>query len=171
MIPPAFNDIRFFQISENAISIEFGGDICEETLEKIIRLNLVIKATPFAGLLSTIPAHNTLTLYFNWIGLMNDRSLQGETAFDKIAGFVKGIHLDAIAEQLTQRPIIHIPVCYEEEFGWDLQELTDLYQLKKEEIIELHSSAVYTVFMIGFVPGFPYLGGLSAKLKDHSPPF
>ena len=55
-------------------------------------------------------------------------------------------------------------MCYDATFGLDLEELTSFYQLKKEEIIEMHSSAVYTVYMIGFVPGFPYLGGLAEKL-------
>ena len=45
-----------------------------------------------------------------------------------------------------------------------MEALTAFYQLTKEEIIQLHSAAIYTVFMIGFVPGFPYLGGLSEKL-------
>ena len=59
------NNISFFHISENAISLEFGGDISEWTLERISKLNECIKQNPFVGLLSTIPAYTTLTLYFN----------------------------------------------------------------------------------------------------------
>ena len=63
-MPLTLNDLHFFQISENAISLEFGDDINEETLSRISRLNECIKQNPFAGLLSTIPAYTTLTLYF-----------------------------------------------------------------------------------------------------------
>ena len=161
---PTLNDLQFFQISENAISLEFGDDINEETLDRIARLNQSIKANPFAGLLSTIPAYTTLTLYFNPVALINDPGLKGSTTLDKISRYIKSIHVETKKDQQTQNQIMQIPVCYDPVFGFDLQELSSFYQLKKEEIIELHSSAVYTVYMIGFVPGFPYLGGLSEKL-------
>ena len=158
------NDIHFFQISENSISLEFGDNIKEETLGRISRLNECIKQNPFAGLLSTTPAYTTLTLYFNPVKLMNDSGLKGSTTLDKISGYIKSIPVETKIDQQTDNQIIQIPVCYDPAFGFDLQELISFYQLKKEEIIEIHSSVVYTVYMIGFVPGFPYLGGLSEKL-------
>ena len=160
---PALN-IHFFQISENAISLEFGKGINEETLVRITRLNHCIKRNPFAGFLSTIPAYTTLTLYFDPVGLMSDDSLKGSTTLDKISKYISSFNVETKNEQQTDNPIIQIPVCYDPIFGFDLQELSSFYQLTKEEIIEIHSSAVYTVYMIGFVPGFPYLGGLSKKL-------
>ena len=163
-MPLPINDIHFFQISENAISLEFGNDINEETLGRIAGLNQCIKRNPFAGLLSTIPAYTTLTLYFNPVGLINDFNLKGLTTLDKISGYIKSLNVETKDDQQTNTQIIQIPVCYDPTFGFDLQELSSFYQLNKEEIIELHSSAVYTVYMIGFVPGFPYLGGLSEKL-------
>ena len=163
-MPLTGNDIHFFQISENAISLEFGGDINEATLDRISILNQCIKQNPFSGLLSTIPAYTTLTVYFNSIELMSDGKAKGLTALDKISAYINAINVDIKNNQQTLNQIIHIPVCYEATFGFDLEELSSFYQIKKEEIIELHSSAVYTVYMIGFVPGFPYLGGLSEKL-------
>lgn len=158
------SDINLFQISENAISIEFGNEISEQILEQITRLNQCIKQNPFAGLQGTIPAYTTLTLYFNLFELMNDATVKGVTALDKISRYIKSIHVETNNDQQAHDQIINIPVCYDASFGFDLEELTFFYQLKKEEIIEMHSSAVYTVYMIGFVPGFPYLGGLSEKL-------
>ena len=163
-MPLTINNLHFFQISENAISLEFGDDINEETLGRISGLNECIKQNPFAGLLSTIPAYTTLTLYFNPVVLMNNRNLKGSTTLCKISRYIKSINVDANTDQETYSEIINIPVCYDPIFGFDLQELSSFYQLKKEEIIELHSNAVYTVYMIGFVPGFPYLGGLSERL-------
>lgn len=165
-MPLPINNIHFFQISENAISLEFGDDINELLLEKITRINQCIKQKPFAGLLSTIPAYNTLTLYFNFDDLMNDVSVKGATCLEKILAYVEAINVETKNNQSTQNQIIQIPVCYDYTFGYDLEELSLFYQLKREEIIEIHSSAVYTVFMIGFVPGFPYLGGLSERLTS-----
>ena len=166
-MPPTLDDLQFFQISENAISLEFGDDINEETLDRIARLNQSIRRNPFAGLLSTIPAYTTLTLYFNPVALINDPGLKGSTTLDKISRYIKSIHVETKKDQQTQNQIMQIPVCYDPVFGFDLQELSLFHQLKKEEIIDMHSSAVYTVYMIGFVPGFPYLGGLSEKLTAH----
>ena len=163
-MPLTFNDIHYFQISENAVSLEFGGDIHEETLERIKRLNEHIKEKPFAGLLSTIPAYTTLTIYFNPVALMNDLSLKGSSCLERIIEYINTIKQQEINTEKVDEPIIQIPVCYDTCFGFDLEELTLFYQLKSEEITEMHSSAVYTVYMIGFVPGFPYLGGLSEKL-------
>ena len=159
-----FNDISVFQISENAISLEFGQEISKETLERITRLNECIKGNPFSGLLSTIPAYTTLTLYFNPVELMKDAGIKTQTCLDKISEYLKGLRVDVKNIKKIDEQIIHIPVCYDDKFGFDLEELTFFYQLKKEEIIKIHSGAVYTVFMIGFVPGFPYMGGLSEKL-------
>lgn len=57
-----------------------------------------------------------------------------------------------------------IPVCYDDKFGIDLDEISKKNQLSKSEIIRLHSEAIYTVFFIGFLPGFLYLGGLDKRL-------
>ena len=159
-----FNDIKIYQISENAISIEFAQDISEETLKIITKINQFIKQNPFSGLQSVIPAYTTLTLYFNLVELMNDAGLKGQTSIEKISGYLKSINLETKDAKKTAGKLIQIPVCYDVKYGLDLEELSSFYQLKKEEIIQLHSSAVYTVYMIGFVPGFPYLGGLSQKL-------
>ena len=157
-------DISLFQISENTISIEFADEINAETLEEITRFNQCIKQNPFSGLRSTIPAYTTLTLYFNPVELMNDAGLKGHSCADKISEYLKNLIPEEKKSQKIDGQIIHIPVCYDEKFGLDLEALTSFYQLKKEEIIHLHSSTNYTVFMIGFVPGFPYLGGLPKKL-------
>lgn len=163
-MPATVKNINFFQISENAISLEFGDEISEEILERITNLNDRIKRNPFAGLLSTVHAYTTLTLHFNPLELLNAADLKGDTCLDKISAYINSINIESKYTPTTNDKIIHIPVCYDESFGLDLKEISSFYQFKKEEIIELHSSAVYTVYMIGFVPGFPYLGGLSEKL-------
>ena len=91
-MPLNLNDIYFFQISENAVSIEFGHEISEEILERITRLNKYIKQNPFSGLFSTIPAYTTLTIYFNPVALMKDGGLNGITCLDKILGYIKSIN-------------------------------------------------------------------------------
>jgi len=65
---------------------------------------------------------------------------------------------------LDSAQIMEIPVCYENDFGLDLQEIADFHDIDTESVIRLHTAPVYDVYMIGFVLGFPYLGGLDEKL-------
>ena len=68
-------------------------------------------------------------------------------------------------EEKSPRHLISLPVCYDPEFGWDLQEMAEAKGMSVDKIIELHTAPIYTVYFIGFLPGFPYLGGLDPKLS------
>lgn len=157
---------RIYPISEKAISIEFGNQINEEIRQQISSLNQLILANPFFGLLNTIPAYTTLTLFFEPSELLKDAALKGSNCLERIT-----FYLSRLKNQIKNQPenksqIIQIPVCYEDAFGLDLAELSNLHQLDKEEIINLHCRSNYPVYMIGFVPGFAYLGGLDERLNS-----
>jgi inhibitor of KinA len=77
--------------------------------------------------------------------------------------------LERLAEQLDEEPlpqprIISLPVCYGGEYGPDLEALAELCGKTPEEVIRIHSTAEYVVYMMGFAPGFPYLGGLPNEI-------
>ncbi|MBD3747858.1 MAG: 5-oxoprolinase subunit PxpB [Sphingobacteriales bacterium] len=153
-------------ISEKAISIVFGNQISEAIRQQISRLNRLILANPFLGLLNAIPAYTTLTLFFEPSILLKDTSLKGSTCSEKITFYLAQLENLNQNEAENKSRIIKIPICYEEVFGLDLAELSSIHQLSKEEIIQLHTEAAYPVYMIGFVPGFPYLGGLNPVLNS-----
>lgn len=158
-------DYTLYQISEKAISIGFGNQIDEELRQQISSLNRLILANPFLGLLNTIPAYTTLTLFFEPLELLKENTLKGSTCLEKITFYLSGFK-DQIKNQPENKgQIIQIPVCYEDTFGLDLAALSHLHRLSKAAIINLHSEVVYPVYMIGFVPGFPYLGGLNSILS------
>ena len=68
--------------------------------------------------------------------------------------------------EVTNTPIYHIPVCYEKEMGIDLERLANSKNISCEQLIQMHTSAVYTVHFLGFLPGFPYLSGLNKLLYE-----
>lgn len=155
-----------YPVSEKAISITFGNQIDEGIRQEINNLNQLIKANPFSGLLNTIPAYITLTLFFEPLELLRDSALKGSTCLEKITFYLSQLNDLHKVESESKSQIIQIPVCYDEVFGLDLAALSDFHHLKKEEIISLHLEVVYPVYMIGFVPGFPYLGGLNPILNS-----
>lgn len=102
-----------------------------------------------------VPAYNSLTLICrhkieNAVALIDQLSSWHE----KIKG-----HLP------LKRQLWRLPVCYEAEFGIDLQEVAEKLELTPAQLIELHTNEIYTVYGIGFLPGFMYLGGLPQKLE------
>lgn len=77
---------------------------------------------------------------------------------------LKQIYSQNIEMQIPSFKLWKIPVCYDEEFAVDIEVFSNKKGLSKSDIIRLHSETIYTVFFIGFLPGFLYLGGLNEKL-------
>ncbi len=123
----------------------------------------------FEGFLEMVPTYTGLTIYFDPLMVMRSK-LPGGNPFEKVSGHLKSIQLKEINTQRAEH-WVSIPVCYEIEFGLDLPELSIQLNLSIEEIIHLHHETEYTVFMVGFTPGFPYMGithpGLECKRKQN----
>ncbi len=175
-------EIQFIPFSENAVLLSFGNTINEAIHEKLMHAKNSIEKNPFKGFVETVPAYNSLTVFYNPVTVEKD----AETISGSVIGQLKQIiqtgeqstnkpsFANLSNEFLTQtqalegKPIdkstITIPVCYDEEYGIDLQDLSTQLNLSFEEIIQLHKEKTYRVFMIGFTPGFPYLGTLDEKL-------
>jgi len=77
---------------------------------------------------------------------------------------LKGLLTNFSIKNSEKIEIVHIPVCYSEKFGIDISDVANLNNLTIEEVIKIHSEGKYLIYMIGFNPGFPYLGGMSDKI-------
>ena len=86
------------------------------------------------------------------------------TAFDFIKQNLETAFQESVAIEENNNDIIHIPVCYSNDFCVDMGFLMKEKNISSEEIIHLHTSKIYRVYMIGFLPGFSYLGKLDEKL-------
>lgn len=155
---------KIYSLSEQAITIEFGTEITEEIAARVSNFNQLIIRNPFKGLITTIPAYATVTVYFETLTVFQSE-LPGANCFEKISSY-----LSALTNQTTETSSINvnrltIPVCYEEEFALDIVSLAEYHKLTVDEVINLHTSAFYKVYMIGFVPGFAYMGGLAGQLS------
>ncbi|MBO9675699.1 MAG: 5-oxoprolinase subunit PxpB [Sphingobacteriaceae bacterium] len=156
--------LKIYGLSEKSVTITFGTAIENDLLDLITNFNRLLLQNPFAGLITTVPAYTTLTVFFDPLSVMLS-DLPGEVCFEKVSA-----HLNRIAQvereksKLTANKII-IPVCYGGDFGRDLLTVARANNLSEDEVIDIHTAAQYTVFMIGFVPGFAYMGGMDARLS------
>lgn len=153
-----------YYLSEHAITVEFGLEIREETLNQLRRLNNLIHQNPFPGFRTTVPAYTTLSVFFDPLQVIKS-GLPGEDCFEKVSAYLNKLKHEPVNEEKSTVKTVSIPVCYGSLFGPDLDEVAKLHNLTTSEAITLHSSAVYKVYMTGFVPGFAYLGGMPELLS------
>lgn len=138
---------------ESAFLVKFEAQISVAIHLQVKTLYEQLQKIKLNGILSLIPAYNSLTIVFNPEVLDREflRVFLTKTEFGKL-------------QKSTRKRIVKIPVCYQEPYALDLQEVSDATGLTAKEIIKLHTSEPYLVYFLGFAPGFLYLGGLQKRL-------
>ncbi len=154
-----------YPISEGAITISFGDSIDEGTMDQIYSLRTLIEKKPFKGFYTSVPGYTTLTLFYDPVLFQSDLSLIGKTVIDKIYNYISSLIEEVKSSASLNKNVIQIPVKYGGEEGPDLLEVAKINGLTPEDVISIHSAATYKVCMIGFVPGFAYLSGLSKAIN------
>lgn len=150
------NPISIRPFGVHAVLIEWPEKVDEAILNDILIFSAHLKENCLKeGNWELVPAYNSLTLIlkFDTIDFESFKT-QVETWYSED----KELHLE-------QRFLWRFPVCYAEEFGIDLEEVAEKLNKTPEEIIALHTANGYTVYGIGFLPGFMYLGGLPKELE------
>ena len=150
---------RFYAIHDQAITIEFSQEISEDANMRVIEMQHAIESNPFKGFIECVPAYASLTVYFNdQISSLDVRA--------QLMSFYH-THSENVKSSATKNyeQTIIIPVCYEPALDVDLPWVSKHLDLSHEEIISLHTSIAYRVFVIGFIPGIPYMGSLPQELE------
>lgn len=150
-------DIRILTAGDSALLIEFGKDINPETNRKITALVQLMREQHIEGIVDVIPAFCSLLINYD------PRVLSYEELKERMEHLLK---MEAKTEA-TRKRIFEIPVCYGGEYGPDIENIAEHAGLSVEEVIKIHSSKDYLIYMLGFLPGFTYLGGLDERI--HTP--
>ncbi len=145
---------RFLLAGDSALVVEFGDEIGQEVNRRVHALAYALEKNPLPGLGEAIPTYRSLLVHYDPLRLSCDR-VQAH-----LANLVqKGEEIP-----LPESRLVEVPVVYGGEFGPDIGFVAEYHGLSVEEVIALHSGATYTVYMLGFTPGFAYLGGLPRAL-------
>ena len=141
----------FQYASDQSLMIYLGEEINLDTHHRVLKLLRLLEAEPIPGVRNLHPAYNSILIVF-------DPVAQDHGAIEQI---VRG-YLDRLEAVVLAPPrVVEIPVCYD---GPDLKDVAELHGMTTDRVVELHSSARYVVYFVGFVPGFAYLGGLPQEL-------
>ncbi|MCA1056118.1 5-oxoprolinase subunit PxpB [Rossellomorea aquimaris] len=149
-------------LGDSAVVIQLGDSIELNTHEKVKNVTAFFEKNPQDWLLEVIPAFTTVTLYYDPIAIL--QQTPHELPYEGICSVLNDMLSGEIKGDSSSERIIEIPVCYGGEFGPDLEEVARINGLTTEEVITKHSNGDYLVYMIGFAPGFPYVGGLDPAL-------
>lgn len=141
-------------LGDSALLIELGRSIDPLIHERVLKLITLLEEASLPGIHEWVPAYCSVTLFY-------DPSV---ISYNRLTN-----HLFKLKEQMddvtqTESQVIHIPVCYGGQMGPDLDQVARHNGLTPDEVIALHSQSYYLIYMLGFSPGFPYLGGLSPRL-------
>lgn len=155
--------LRCYPLGDAAVVLEFGQAIAPATHRLIQAFAQVLDRHPPPGLREYVPAFTTLTVYYDPWEL---RQAGEVTPYEQMASMLQSLlpGAQAALANYAPGPLVEIPVCYGGDFGPDLGLVAGHAQLSAEEVIARHAQPEYLVYMVGFAPGFPYLGGLDARL-------
>lgn len=141
---------------EQGLVVEFGDGIDPEINAKVQILATSLATESLPGILEIVPTYRSLLIYFDPLVLSR---LELST---RIAQLIENPS-NKLSDTKETR-VVFIPVCYGDEFGPDIQNVAQHNSLSVDEVIAIHTATPYLVYMLGFTPGFPYLGGLSPKI-------
>ncbi len=142
---------------DSAINLEFATTISAETSTKIRLAAEGLRDDPIEGVVELVPTFCSLMVVY-------DPCVIG---FDELVGKVRGKLRNLTAETNSIRRIVKIPVCYGGEYGPDIATVAEHAGMTEDEVVRVHSGHDYLIDMLGFLPGFAYLGGLDERL--HTP--
>lgn len=154
---------RFVKASDQSLLVYFDGPeraglpdgrLPLEANRSVRRLLQLLTLRPLAGVRNLHPAYGSLLVNFD------GRSWRHRQLEEKLRAYLE--QLEEVG--LPEAHLVEIPVCYGEEFGPDLDDVARMHGMAPEQVIELHTSRVYLVCFLGFVPGFAYLGELPEAL-------
>ena len=148
------NNVRFLLTGDTSLTVEFGNEINEAINHDIRAYRIALEKAGIPGIVETVPTYRSLMVHYDpaviRYGALRERleQLLGEMGEIKI----------------PPSPVLEIPVFYGGEMGPDLPFVAENAGMSEEEVITIHSGTEYLIYMLGFTPGFTYLGGMSEKI-------
>ena len=151
---------RIFPLNESVITVDFGNIIDYPLNQKVISLFNYLKDHPIEHIIEVVPAYSSLTVYYDTVAIIKENP--SRLAYDVIREQLESLVNNHSVIYTRAVRVVRIPVCYA---GADLDFIAKKIDLQLEEIIAIHSGVDYHVYMLGFLPGFPYLGEVDERIR------
>ncbi|MDD6657533.1 MAG: 5-oxoprolinase subunit PxpB [Lachnospiraceae bacterium] len=148
------SEFRMCPVGDQAILCEFGNKIDEKINDEVQALTRQIKSASFPGVVEILPTYRSLLVFYD----------SSQISYKKLSKKIGSFHRDSTGQEAGSKKIRIVPCLYGGEYGPDLSDMADQLGMSEAEIINIHKSVDYKIYMLGFLPGFVYLGGLDERI-------
>jgi inhibitor of KinA len=148
------NAFQVVSMGDSAVAIELDARIDAEVNARVIELAALIRRREFPGVRDVVPTYCSVAIYFEPL----------RTRVDGLLAWLEQLAAGSTDAPAHDGQPIRVPVCYGGEFGPDLESVARFSGLSPEEVVSTHAAPLYRVFMLGFVPGFAYLGTVDSRI-------
>jgi inhibitor of KinA len=144
----------FRPMGDRAVLVELGDEISPEVNDRVRDLLFALDQSPIKGIVDLVPAYASLLVVYNPL----------DTGIRAIGDWIDALLDRQVPSSASGVRIVKVPVVYGGDFGPDLEWVADFHRIPAEEVIRLHTAIPYRIYMIGFMPGFAYMGELPDQL-------
>lgn len=149
-----YDKIKFLTAGDSAIVMEFGDTIEKEINAKIAAVVENLKKKNIDGILDILPTYRSILINYDPVKI----------SYGEMVETLNGLSKSDKANESDEVRLIEIPTLYGKEYGPDIDFVAENANLSVDEVIKIHSGTDYLVYMMGFIPGFTYLGGLDPRI-------
>jgi len=145
--------VKFLPCGDTALVVEFGDRIDRGLSDRVLGLDARLRAARLPGVVESVPTFRSLMVHYDPL----------RTDTEALTAAIRALLAGELASGRARR-LWRVPVCYEGELAPDLAEVAERTGLTSDRVVALHTEARYHVYMIGFLPGYPYMGDLAPAL-------
>ena len=158
-----FDRPRISSLGDDCLTVDFGNEISIDTNSKAIALAARLNSLKFPGLVEAVPAYSSVSVFFD-LAVVRRSVEQSETAWSSITRYIDQALENLPVNANENGRTVQIVVDFSQEVAPDLDHVADFARMTRSEVIGLFTSKTYRVYMLGFLPGFAYMGEVDERI-------
>lgn len=155
---------KIFPLGDSALTIEFGKTVSVALNETSVALSEHFEQYPFPGFIESVPAYASTTIFYD-LAAVRRAFPEFTSAFEAVKALADNAINSLDQTSTTTGPPIEIPVHFDKASGFDLEYVAQASSLSPKQVIEIFTASTYRVFMLGFLPGFTYMGEIDDRIE------
>ena len=147
-------DYPILPCGDCAVTVRVGTEISEEVNQNVVALMQMLAQKAIPGVRELVPSYGAVCLHYD----------PAQITYEQLLEQLKQLEIKEVTRGTASRKVVEIPVCYGGEYGPDLEFVASHNGLSAQAVIDIHSGGTYLVYMLGFLPGFAYMGGMDERI-------